>query len=189
MTTFGHPDKYMGTAVAGYPKFFIELAKDLPKGMTVLDAFGGVGLLARELWPVLEPRKWHSIEVDPSLKDRQLEPRVSFWVGNVFDSLVPRTDLVIIDPEQCTLNQIIKQDRWQRLISDLRCRFLLMQEYGAYWCHLPNQQHIYRREVGEVLTRQTYPQALIDYFDSRFRFSTLKWTQGLGSTYYLMEKR
>jgi len=187
---FGHPDAYMGKAVSRYPQFFNKLAVDLPKGMDVLDMFGGVGLLARDMWDTLQPLTWTCLEADVSLKDKVVEPRVKFLHGDAFTTLL-RADLYIIDPDRCTLNQIWKEQKWATLLNRLSDtgRPILMQEYGAYWCHLPNQIPLYEKlSGGERITRQTYPALFQRKMAERFDLKVLKSTQGLGSTYYLMEK-
>lgn len=189
---FGHPDAYMGKAVAQYPRYFKELAIGLPKDMSVLDIFGGVGLLARELWDTLQPREWTCLDVDHRLKDQLLEPRATFLHGDAFQT-VRSAELVIIDPDKCTLNQIWKEQRWadlfKRLRGDPEVRYILMQEYGAYWCHLPNQIPLYQLlSGGKTIGRGNYPFLFSEKMESWFDLKVLKSTQGLGSTYYLMEK-
>lgn len=189
---FGHPDAYMKTSVADYPRFFKEVGHDLPKGMGVLDLFGGVGLLAHKLWDHLQPSNWLCLEVDPSLRDKFTEPRAKFLQGDAFRTLLA-DEIVIIDPDKCTLNQIWKEQKWadlfKRLRDDPRVRYILMQEYGAYWCHLPNQIPIYKQlSGGEPITRSTYPFLFSRKMEEWFDFRVIRFTQGLGSTYYLMEK-
>ena len=186
---YGHPDNYMGKSVADYPLYFNRLAQDLPKNMDVLDLFGGVGLLAQKMWPVLEPRSWVCLEADVGLKDQLLEPRAKFVYGDAFTTLL-RADLYIIDPDKCTLNKIWKEQRWANLLGRLAAtkRPILMQEYGAYWCHLPNQKPLYEQlSGGTPVGRLNYPELfarkMADWFDIKIQ----KWSQGLGSTYYLME--
>lgn len=188
-TSYGHPDNYMSKGVAKYPRYFAELAQGLPKGSTVLDLFGGVGLLAHELWPVLEPVHWVSWDTDASLADKQLEPKVQFYNYDAFSYDRDTFDLVIIDPERCTLNQIMTEPKWERLLLGLNCKHVLMQEYGAYWCHLPNQIPIYEKlSGGRRITRANYPELFAEKMMSCFDLKVLKNTQGLGSTYYLMER-
>jgi hypothetical protein len=190
--SFGHPDSYMGKAVSKYPQFFNQLAADLPKGMSVLDLFGGVGLLAHEMWDTLQPRAWTCLEVDVKLKDKMMEPRARFLHGNAFQTLLS-DELVIIDPDRCTLNQIWKEQKWADLFNRLRgdptVQYILMQEYGAYWCHLPNQIPLYTQlSGGDRIGRGNYPFLFAQRMKTWFDFNVLKSVQGLGSTYYLMEK-
>lgn len=191
MTSFGHPDKYMGTKVAQYPVYFKQLAELIPKHLHVLDLFGGVGLLARELWPVMEPESWTSIEKDPELRKRLLWTRQVFQVGDSFEFRnFNEFDVVIIDPERCTLNQMLTEGKWQRLLralTDSDVKWVMLQEYGAYWCHLPNQQKLYRDKFGVDVTRRTYPQLVIDHLKG-YDLNIMAWKQGLGSTYYLFER-
>jgi hypothetical protein len=182
---FGHPASYMGSAVAAYPRYFNELCKDLPKGMHVLDLFGGIGLLPSKMWDTLQPSAWDSVDVDPWCIENFREPRATAVEGNAFHHDT-RADLVIIDPHKGTLNAISTDPEWILLLTNIAksARFLLIQEYGAYWCHLPNQQKLYNDKFGVKPTRETYP-ALFSQYMTVFGYRLIEYNQGLGSTYYL----
>jgi hypothetical protein len=183
---FGHPSQYMERPVAKYPQYFIDLCTVLPKGMSVIDLFGGIGLLPMKMWGALEPKSWVSVDVDPWCIENFQEPRAEAVEANAFH-WSKYADLVIIDPHKGTLNAIASDPEWIYLltnIADSDARFLLMQEYGAYWCHLQNHQRLYNAKFGMTPTRTTYPALFAKYMEV-YGYRLINHNQGLGSTYYL----
>jgi len=190
---YGHPFNYAGKPVAKYVAIFEALAKRLPSGLSVTDLFGGVGTLAKALHPVLAPRDWTAIEIDPDCVAKYRETCPWAWVlqGNAFDMDV-FNDIVLIDPHRGTLNAMIKSTEWRGLFENIRAspaKYILMQEYGAYWCHLPNQKELYTELFGKPLTRDTYRDRFVQYMEDVYDFKTLEHRIGLGSCYYLMETK
>lgn len=190
---YGHPFNYGGKPVARYVDIFVDLASGLPKGLSVTDLFGGVGRLASALRPVLEPGAWRAVELDPECvaQYKKEAPWATVTQGNAFDEYV-FNDLVLIDPHKGTLNAMIKEQGWLRLFSQIAtsdAKYILMQEYGAYWCHLPNHKRLYMESFGEEVNRNNYRGHFTQYMESRYGFITLKHRIGLGSCYYLMENR
>lgn len=187
---FGHPSQYAGKTVAKYVDIFAELAEGLPKGMRVTDLFGGVGALATRLWPVLEPASWVSIEIDPELVAVYQAPDKAWCVqANAFEQ-TEFGDLVVIDPHKGTLNAMVKEPQWDKLFNAIArspAKFILMQEYGAYWCHLPNQKKLYWELFGHYVDKTNYRLVFADYMRKSYDFQVLKHRMGLGSCYYLME--
>jgi len=189
---FGHPSQYAGKPVAKYVDIFAELAEGLPKGMRVTDLFGGVGALATRLWPVLEPSAWMSVEIDPDLMDKYSGPPGSACVLHDVFTWDYFDELVVIDPHKGTLNSMIKDPAWDRLFNRIIAsgsRYILMQEYGAYWCHLPNQKKLYWELFGHYVDKTNYRLVFADYVRKSYDFQVLKHQMGLGSCYYLMEIR
>ncbi len=186
---FGHPSAYEGKPVEKYVEIFAELAAGLPKGLSVTDLFGGTGRLAKRLWPVLEPKAWFSIEIDPECIDRWEEPRAVVANGDAFE-VEEFQDLVVIDPHKATLNAIAKDAKWKKLLSNImtsKAKYILMQEYGAYWCHLPNQRVLYTKLFGKEVDRYNYREVFGRYMKGTYGFRVKESRIGLGSSYYLME--
>lgn len=192
---YGHPFNYADKPVAKYVDIFCDLARGLPKGLAVTDLFGGVGTLANALQPILEPIYWTAIELDKDCVDqyRINAPWAECIWGNAFDvSPNELDDLVLIDPHKGTLNAMAKETTWRTLLSTLahsNARFILMQEYGAYWCHLPNQKPLYEALCGEPVDKLNYRHHFAKYMKETYGFKLLSSHMGLGSCYYLMEVR
>jgi hypothetical protein len=64
-----------------------------------------------------------------------------------------------------------------------------MQEYGAYWCHLPNQKKLYWELFGYYVDKTNYRLTFADYMFKTYGFVTRGHRMGLGSCYYLMENK
>ena len=188
---YGHPFNYGNKPVARYIEIFADLAQHLPKGLSVTDLFGGVGTLAQALWPILEPRSWTSVELDPACVHLYKESRANVVQGDAFKwTKFHQGGVVIIDPHQGTLNAMAKSREWKGLltaIKDSRARYILMQEYGAYWCHLPNQIKLYTELCGTRVDKKNYRDCFSDYMYKTYGFVVLMDEIGLGSCYYLME--
>lgn len=188
---YGHPFNYGGKPVAKYVEIFVDMARRLPKGLGVTDLFGGVGTLATALWPVLEPSRWRSIEIDPQCVKQYGEPRATVVQGDAFE-VSDFDELVLIDPHKGTLNAIIKGDDWRTLLHNIcvsPAKYILMQEYGAYWCHLPNQKTLYTELFGGPVDRQNYRDKFTQYMENAYNFKVVDHRIGLGSCYYLMEAK
>lgn len=188
---YGHPFNYRDKPVAKYVEHFAELAATLPKGLCVTDLFSGVGTLANRLWPVLEPRGWVGVELDPDCIKAWEGPEQAILVNMSAFDVRSFTDLVIMDPHKGTLNAMAKDDDWKRLfraIVDSPARYILMQEYGAYWCHLPNQKKLYSDMFqGAEVSRKNYRQFFAEYMFNLYGFTVVHSRIGDGSCYYLME--
>lgn len=188
---YGHPFNYADKPVAKYVDIFCELATKLPKGLSVTDLFGGVGTLANALQPILEPKDWTAIELDHDCVEqyRKRAPWANVRWENAFDQKL-FNQLVVIDPHKGTLNSMIKEASWQNLlesIEDSSAEFILMQEYGAYWCHLPNQVKLYTSLFGKNVDKSNYREMFADYMHRTHGFKVIESRIGLGSCYYLME--
>jgi predicted RNA methylase len=190
---YGHPFNYGDKPVAKYVDIFCDLAKTLPKGLAVTDLFGGVGTLANALQPILEPVNWTAIELDHDCVQefRKNAPWAEVIWDNAFDTTFFE-DLVLIDPHKGTLNAMAKEQTWLRLLSQIatsHAKYILMQEYGAYWCHLPNQVKLYSEMFGERVDKTNYRFHFAHYMKHTYGFKMLDSRMGLGSCYYLMEVR
>lgn len=188
---YGHPFNYADKPVAKYVDIFCALANTLPKGLAVTDLFGGVGTVASALQPILEPARWTAVELD---HDCVQEYRKKCpWAEVVWDNAFDQTffeDLVIIDPHKGTLNAMVKEKNWHNLfesIEDSAAKYILMQEYGAYWCHLPNQVKLYRDLFGVKVDKLNYREVFGSYMERTYGFKVIESAIGLGSCYYLME--
>jgi hypothetical protein len=187
---FGHPLAYKDKPVAKYVEYFRILGESLPKGLSYIDLFGGIGALPKAMWDTVEPKSWVSIEIDPALEEHFLEPRARFIQGDAFTDYID-SDVIVIDPHKCTLNAIWKDPKWASLFTRIvqsSARYILMQEYGAYWCHLPNQVPLYETlSQGRRVNRVSYPYLFADKMADWYDLKVLRHLQGMGSTYYLME--
>jgi hypothetical protein len=188
---YGHPFNYADKPVSKYVDIFVELAKGLPTGLAVTDLFGGVGTLANALQPILRAKRWTAVELDFDCvtKFRENAPWADIIWGNAFDEQ-HFEDIVLIDPHKGTLNAMIKESTWRTLLANIkgsRAKYILMQEYGAYWCHLPNQKKLYHELFGEEVNKLNYRDHFVHYMETTYNFVTTKHFIGLGSCYYLME--
>lgn len=189
---YGHPFNYADKPVAKYVELFVELANDLPTGLSVTDLFAGVGTLANALRPVLAPKQWIGVELDWDcvMEFRKNCPWAECLWGNAFD-VTDFSELVIIDPHKGTLNAIAKELTWINLFESIaesnKVKYILMQEYGAYWCHLPNQKPLYEKLCGEPVDKKNYRDKFTHYMEKQYGFKVIAHTMGLGSCYYLME--
>jgi hypothetical protein len=185
---FGHPSAYEGKPVEKYIEIFAELAEQLPKGLSVTDLFGGVGTLCERLWPILEPKSWFAVEIDPECV-LKWKVRKAVVINDDAFKVKDFGDLVVIDPHKGTLNAMVKENIWRGLLYNIslsKAKYILMQEYGAYWCHLPNHKVLYEELFGSV-DRYNYRQVFSQYMQDTYGFRTLDSRIGLGSSYYLME--
>lgn len=138
-----------------------DMAKSLPKGQDVVELFGGIGIFPRMLWPLLEPKSWTSVDLDPTLEPHFQEPRGNFVVGNAHTYKIPSTTgIVYMDVPTGTLQTIGRNmDGRQPMylqLKDSGIPHVMLTDCGYYWCHLANHHPWYLATFGVKPTKDNY---------------------------------
>lgn len=193
----GHPLGYLGkkSMVETYLTRLIELFEGLPKGLDVLEYCGGVGLVARTCYDVLQPRSWVSVEWDEKCRPHWLEPRAAFLPGDMYTSayyksLDPANTLLFIDFDTNTLAKMWREGKRYGLfqkICDWGPRYFAITDMEYYWVQFPNHWPLYIEKFGVKPTKDNYHELFDRFMRAEFNYKVTKMTVGGESQYFLME--
>jgi len=192
----GHPLYYCFKnphQTEAYLNCVTELLEELPKGMDVIELCGGIGLVAACVQPLIQARRWYSIELDPACSPVFLEQPAVF--PKLEDMYTPRDyslyDLIICEFSDNTLPKMWRDKRKKKLMDDIVASepsYIYIADVGSYWCHLENHTAAYKEFFPEKPTPQNYHEYFDMYMNLQYGYKVTKWRRGGGASYFLLEK-
>lgn len=190
----GHPLYYAvknKKQTEDYLNCVYDLLKDLPKGMSVLEYCGGIGLIARSLWLQLQPRSWEAVELDKSCEPLFATfnpPGLVFYNEDMYTPRVIDHDLVICEFSNNTIPKMWREHKRAALlnrIANARPKYWYIADVGYYWIHLANHWPIYQARFNTQVTRGNYHKLFDEFMREMYGYQLVKHTIGGGAGYYL----
>jgi hypothetical protein len=172
-----------------YLNIIYDMSKDLPKGQDVTDLMGGIGVFAKVLWPLLEPKSWTLIEIDPQCKQYVQERRCVFKLASAYDNPT-LSSIVYIDQASGTLRTIADNMDGRKGMYDAikaqRPEHVIITDFGYYWIHLPNHHAWYIANFGEKPDKKRYHLYWDEWFQKNLNYKIHEFRTGAGSQYFHM---
>ena len=171
-----------------------DMAKTLPQGQDVVELFGGIGVFPTMLWPLLKPKSWVSVDIDPTNEPYYLlrdNPDARFQVGNAYSFAVPPTaGIVYIDIGTGSLQSIGRNLDGRRPMYDQfltnRVPHVMLTDVGYYWCHLKNHHPWYEQTFGAIPHKGNYAQLWDKWFKDNLGYQVVDERHGGGCQLFHM---
>jgi len=172
-----------------YLNIIYEMSRDLPQHQDVTDLMGGIGIFAKVLWPLLEPKSWTLIEIDPQCQQFVQEPRATFKLASAYDN--PKlSPIVYIDQASGTIRTIADNMDGRKgmydAIKEQRPEHVIITDFGYYWIHLPNHAPWYLAHFGEKPDKHRYHLYWDKWFQENLGYKIHDFKTGAGSQYFHM---
>jgi hypothetical protein len=189
---FSSPFNYLvkhRTMAETYLNIIYEMSRDLPQGQDVTDLMGGIGLFAKVLWPLLRPKSWTLVEIDPQCEYYIQEPRATFKLASAYDNPT-LSPIVYIDQATGTLRTIADNMDGRKGMYDAiklqRPDHVIITDFGYYWIHLPNHAPWYIEHFGEKPDKRRYHLYWDEWFQKNLQYKIHEFRTGAGSQYFHM---